>query len=288
MKRESLSAKLESIAAVAGDDGTAVQRVWYFASGLPVTENAATTAVNSRLHIGKEFTGFDGLWWYDNEARQYDPLTMRFTTLDPLAANYPSLSPYAYCANNPVNYIDPDGRILRDTSGNIVYVTDGKQASYEVPNESSAIMEEGFVFTNEYTPVPVLNNINNNEGWETNCHGSTFLEGKYWLNNEHLQLILTEDGYTEKDLKKARIGDIIVYNSTSEGNDHSMTIIKSDGTLSGTYVNGQSGTDKEDKIRMADQAWEQPENSKVYEKKEHDKIVTDEEIKKLKDSVYEK
>ena len=41
--------------------------------------------------------------------RQYDPLTMRFTTLDPLAANYPSLSPYAYCANNPVNYIDPTG-----------------------------------------------------------------------------------------------------------------------------------------------------------------------------------
>ena len=110
MKRESLSAKLGSIAAVVGDDGTAVQRVWYFASGLPVTENAATTAVNSRLHIGKEFTAFDGLWWYDNDARQYDPLTMRFTTLDPLAANYPSLSPYAYCANNPVNYIDHDGK----------------------------------------------------------------------------------------------------------------------------------------------------------------------------------
>ena len=110
MKRESLSAKLGSIAAVVGADGAAVQRVWYFASGLPVTENAATTAVNSRLHIGKEFTAFDGLWWYDNDARQYDPLTMRFTTLDPLAANYPSLSPYAYCANNPVNYIDPDGK----------------------------------------------------------------------------------------------------------------------------------------------------------------------------------
>ena len=103
---------LGSIAAVAGEDGTAVQRVWYFASGLPVTENAATTAVNSRLHIGKEFTAFDGLWWYDNDARQYDPLTMRFTTLDPLAANYPSLSPYAYCANNPVNYIDPDGEAI--------------------------------------------------------------------------------------------------------------------------------------------------------------------------------
>lgn len=122
MKRESLSAKLESIAAVAGEDGSAVQRVWYFASGLPVTENAAASAVNSRFHIGKEFTGFDGLWWYDNEARQYDSLTMRFTTLDPLAANYPSLSPYAYCANNPVNYIDPDGRDwYKNASGSILW-----------------------------------------------------------------------------------------------------------------------------------------------------------------------
>ena len=42
---------------------------------------------------------------------------MRFTTLDPLAANYPSLSPYAYCANNPVNYIDPTGAIIKDTDG---------------------------------------------------------------------------------------------------------------------------------------------------------------------------
>ena len=115
MKRESLSAKLGSIAAVAGEDGSAVQRVWYFASGLPVTENAAASAVNSRLHIGKEFTGFDGLWWYDNEARQYDPLTMRFTTLDPLAANYPSLSPYAYCATTPSTISTPTGSKFQDT-----------------------------------------------------------------------------------------------------------------------------------------------------------------------------
>ncbi|MFV0304116.1 MAG: hypothetical protein ACK5IC_01380 [Moheibacter sp.] len=31
-------------------------------------------------------------------------------SVDPLAEKYPSISPYAYVANNPINAIDPDGR----------------------------------------------------------------------------------------------------------------------------------------------------------------------------------
>lgn len=49
-----------------------------------------------RMHVGKELEQFESL-------RFYDPLPVRFTTPDPLALSYPSLSPYAYCANNSVN-----------------------------------------------------------------------------------------------------------------------------------------------------------------------------------------
>ena len=35
---------------------------------------------------------------------------MRTTTIDPLAEKYYSISAYAWCGNNPVNAIDPDGR----------------------------------------------------------------------------------------------------------------------------------------------------------------------------------
>jgi len=37
------------------------------------------------------------------------PAIMRFTTIDPLAEKYYTISPYAYCGNNPVIRIDPDG-----------------------------------------------------------------------------------------------------------------------------------------------------------------------------------
>ena len=40
----------------------------------------------------------------------YNPVLMRFTGVDPLASKYPAISPFAYCGNNPVNAVDPDGR----------------------------------------------------------------------------------------------------------------------------------------------------------------------------------
>ena len=46
----------------------------------------------------------------DFGARLYDPRTIAWDSPDPLADKYPSLSPYAYCAGDPVNFIDPDGK----------------------------------------------------------------------------------------------------------------------------------------------------------------------------------
>ena len=42
----------------------------------------------------------------------YDPLTSSWLAPDPLAHKYTSLSPYAYCAANPVSFVDPDGEKL--------------------------------------------------------------------------------------------------------------------------------------------------------------------------------
>jgi RHS repeat-associated protein len=47
---------------------------------------------------------------YDFGARIYDPRVGRWLSTDPLENKYPSMSPYNFTANNPILYVDPDGR----------------------------------------------------------------------------------------------------------------------------------------------------------------------------------
>ncbi|RGN32270.1 RHS repeat-associated core domain-containing protein, partial [Bacteroides oleiciplenus] len=72
---------------------------------------ANSTNTQPYKYNGKELDTKKGLNWYDYGARHYDAALGRFTTIDPIAEKYYSMSPYAYCANNPVNAIDPDGKL---------------------------------------------------------------------------------------------------------------------------------------------------------------------------------
>ena len=47
--------------------------------------------------------------YLDFGARVYDPRTAAWLSQDPLSEKYYSISPYAYCAGNPVNLVDPTG-----------------------------------------------------------------------------------------------------------------------------------------------------------------------------------
>ena len=64
---------------------------------------------------GKWFEPMSGINLYDYGARQYYAALPTWDRIDPLCEKYYSISPYAYCANNPVNLIDLDGRKI-DTS----------------------------------------------------------------------------------------------------------------------------------------------------------------------------
>ena len=51
----------------------------------------------------------NGLNTYDFGARNYNPLLPMWDKVDPKAGDYPWISPYTYCMNNPMRIIDPVG-----------------------------------------------------------------------------------------------------------------------------------------------------------------------------------
>jgi RHS repeat-associated protein len=94
--------------------GAMKQRVNYYPFGGQLVDTLKAMVLNRDFqqykYNGKEFDGTFGLNTYDYGARQHEPILARWDRIDPLCEKYYGISPYAYCANNPVNRIDPDGQ----------------------------------------------------------------------------------------------------------------------------------------------------------------------------------
>ena len=104
---------LGSTSAITDANGSLSQHVLYFAYGEQFVDEHRNSTNSPYLFNGKEYDEETGRYYYG--ARYYDPRVSLWIGVDPMAGKYPVSSPYAYCINNPIILVDPDGRDIEPT-----------------------------------------------------------------------------------------------------------------------------------------------------------------------------
>ncbi len=124
---------LGSSSLITNKDGELVQHIQYVPFGEVFVEERNATWSTPYKFNGKEQDEETGLCYYG--ARYYDPRTSVWLSVDPLAEKYPNIGSYVYCADNPLNITDPDGRVLNVTTnkGVVLFVLDdGKKEIFSI------------------------------------------------------------------------------------------------------------------------------------------------------------
>ena len=111
---------LGNIRAITDESGTIEKSFDYYPFGESYASATVSNPGEAFRYGGKEREEKFGVHEvYDFSARWYSPVYGRFQTMDPLCEKYYSLSPYAYCANNPMRFVDPSGMWEWDATGNL-------------------------------------------------------------------------------------------------------------------------------------------------------------------------
>lgn len=86
-------------------------------------------------------------------------------------------------------------------------------------------------------------NTGSDSGWDTGCHGVSFADGLYWINNDQVGSILSGDGYIAMFDGSYNLGDVVVYYDAAGNVIHSATLTETDGSSGIVY--GQGGLETE-------------------------------------------
>ena len=132
-----------NIRSVVRQDVVVVESTDYYPYGTPFT---TAGAVQPYKYGAKELDRMHGLDLYDSQARWYDSLLGRTSTLDPKAERYYNLSPYTWCAGNLVRNIDENGQEY----GDVFYTRDDAAIDFGKCYNGISITENVEYVTNIY------------------------------------------------------------------------------------------------------------------------------------------
>ena len=213
---------LGSVRVIKDGTGTVLQRFDYYPFGSESRVwTAGTSTPQSALRYrfgGKEIAGQKvsvltgtpaaaaGRPYLDFGARLYDPRTAAWLSQDPLSEKYYPISPYAYCAGNPVNLVDPTGMDWYISAGGDLRWFDANDPEYVFEEEtyyqigaSVSILQDDGSYLNYYQNYQIGNNTSDPENAEDLILGNPSLTGRLLSRDSQLP------GFAKADLMAATI-----------------------------------------------------------------------------------
>ncbi|MBP5562434.1 MAG: RHS repeat-associated core domain-containing protein, partial [Bacteroidales bacterium] len=127
--------------------GTAVQHLHYLPWGEDFVDQRTTDFTTRFTFSAKERDSETGLSYFGS--RYYSSDLSVWLSVDPMSDKYASLSPYVYCANNPVKLVDPNGdsiinpykRLIDECNAVIMELEEGiKGQKYNDPSLAKAAL----------------------------------------------------------------------------------------------------------------------------------------------------
>lgn len=109
---------LGSVRAVTDAQGEVLDTFDYMPYGSEISSTSSTTT--DYRFTGKERQSMVNNSIYDSFAR-FQNTYGRFMSIDPKAESFYHISPYTYCAGDPVNLVDPDGLCCQTSHPNYLY-----------------------------------------------------------------------------------------------------------------------------------------------------------------------
>ncbi|GHV45005.1 hypothetical protein FACS1894180_7040 [Bacteroidia bacterium] len=125
---------LGSTSLITNLDGEVVQHIEYVPFGEVFIEERNNRWNTPYLFNAKELDEETGLYYYG--ARYYDPRVSLWLSADPMQEKYQGVSTYAYCLQNPIMFIDPDG--------NEIYIGKDRAVYSYVPNRDYSSISNEF------------------------------------------------------------------------------------------------------------------------------------------------